>query len=149
MLRQVITAHEFLLAHAADELLLAGVGAFVAGKLVGAGEALVAVLPLADEWSFAGVNALVSLQVAGLEVVFATVWVLALVDASSFRHRCRSGHCRCLWLGWGRGLQILQNTTRRIEEKQMSGDESGLIVMCWCCACCGNVYAFRRNNLIL
>lgn len=82
VLGQVVRAHEAPLAHRADELLLAGVGALVAGQLVRPGEPAAAVGPLADEGPLAGVDALVGLQVARFEVVFATVGMLALVDSS-------------------------------------------------------------------
>lgn len=46
---QVVAAHEAPLAHAAHKLLLARVRAAVAGQLVGAGELLVAAVPVAAE----------------------------------------------------------------------------------------------------
>lgn len=47
--RQVVAAHEAAVAHVAHELLLPGVRAAVAGELVGAGELLVAALPVTAE----------------------------------------------------------------------------------------------------
>lgn len=85
VLGKMVRAHEASLADRADKLLLAGVGALVAGQLVGAGEPTATVGPLADEGPLAGVDALVGLQVAGFEVVLATVGMLALVDSSPFR----------------------------------------------------------------
>lgn len=90
---QMIRAHESSLTDGTDKLLLSGVGSFVAGQLVGAGEPTATVWPLANEGPFAGVNALMSLQVTGFEVVFATVRVFALVDSSAFWF---------LGSGWGR-----------------------------------------------
>ena len=49
VLHQVVTAHEALVAQRAAKLLLPGVGAVVAGQLVGAGELLAAVGPGAGE----------------------------------------------------------------------------------------------------
>lgn len=80
---EMIRSHESPLADRADELLFSRVRAFVAGQLVGSGEPTAAVCPLADEGPFTGVNPLMGLQVAGFEVVFATVWVFALVDSSA------------------------------------------------------------------
>lgn len=87
VLGQMIAAHELLLADETLELLLARVGALVPRQLVGAGEALVTVLPLADEGTLAGVHALMRLQVAALEVVLATVRETALVDATACGRR--------------------------------------------------------------
>lgn len=84
VLGQMVGAHESPLTDGTYKLLLAGVGSLVAGQLVGSGESTTAVWPLADEGPFAGVNALMSLQVAGFEVVFATVRVFAFVDSSAF-----------------------------------------------------------------
>lgn len=92
VLGQVITAHESPLADVTNKLLLAGVCALVAGQLVRAGKATAAVRPLAVERPLAGVDALVRLQVARFEVVFATVRVITLVNASSFRF---AGDGRC------------------------------------------------------
>lgn len=94
VLGEVIGAHEPPLADRADELLLAGVGALVAGEFVGSGEPAAAVRPLADEGPLAGVDPLVGFEVAGFEVVLATVGVFALVDSPAF------GFLRG---GWDRG----------------------------------------------
>lgn len=94
VLGEVIGSHEPPLADRADELLLAGVGALVAGEFVGSGEPAAAVRPLADEGPLAGVDPLVGFEVAGFEVVLATVWVFALVDSPAL------GFLRG---GWDRG----------------------------------------------
>lgn len=52
VLHQVVAAHEALVAQRALELLLARVGAVVAGQLIGAGELLAAVRPGARERPF-------------------------------------------------------------------------------------------------
>lgn len=49
---QVVAAHEAPVAHVANEFLLAGVRAAVAGKLVGAGKLFVTALPVAAERLF-------------------------------------------------------------------------------------------------
>lgn len=82
VLGQMIAAHEFLLADAALELLFAGMGALVPRELIGAGEALVAVVPLADKGALPGVDSLVGLKVTALEVVLAALGEAALVDAT-------------------------------------------------------------------
>lgn len=113
VLGEVVAPHEFLLAHAALELLFAGVGPLVAGQLIGAGEPLVAVRPLADEGSLAGVNPLVGLQVAALEVVLAALGETAFVDATSGGRRlgCRDSRGELLLGqrghgGYGRGTLL-------------------------------------------
>lgn len=87
VLGQVVRSHESALTDRADELLLAGMGPFVAGQLIGSGKPTAAVRPLADEWPLACVDPLVGFQVTGLEVVLATVRVFALVDSSALRLR--------------------------------------------------------------
>lgn len=59
----MVAAHEAPVAHVADEFLLSGVRAAVAGKLIGAGKLFVAALPVAAERLFTCVRAQVSLQV--------------------------------------------------------------------------------------
>lgn len=83
MLRKVIAAHERFLAFGAYEFLFAGMRSFVARQLVGSGESSLAVLPFADEGLFAGVDSLMSFQMAGLEVVFAAAGVVTFEDATS------------------------------------------------------------------
>lgn len=56
VLGQVVTPHEALVAQRAVEALLAGVGAVVAGQLVGARELLPTAGPSAFKWTLAGVN---------------------------------------------------------------------------------------------
>lgn len=94
VLGEMVAAHKLPVANTADELLLARVDPLVSREFVGAGEAAQAVVELADKRSLARVDANVGFQVAGLEVVLAALWVVALVHAPSLRRR--SGY-------WGTG----------------------------------------------
>lgn len=58
---QMIAAHKWFRTNLAYESLFAGVRAFVAGQFIGTRKPAFAILPFANEWSFAGVNALMGL----------------------------------------------------------------------------------------
>lgn len=75
VLGQVVGAHEAAVAHAAPELLLAGVRALVSRELVRPGESPLAALPRASERPLAGVCPGVRLEVGRLEVVFAATGI--------------------------------------------------------------------------
>ena len=87
VLAEMIAAHEAILAHGAHELLLARVCAIVARELVGAGERLVARVPLAYVGTFARVHAYVRLEMRALEVALVAVGIRAHVVARLGRRR--------------------------------------------------------------
>lgn len=95
VLGQVVAAHETLVADGAAELLLARVGAVVAGQFVRAGKALATVGPRTREWTLAGVRSQVGFQVGALAVHLLTAFVVALVDLLVVTTSCR---CRLLML---------------------------------------------------
>lgn len=80
VLGEVVVPHEDPVADGAGELLGARVGLEVSLELVGAGEALAAEEPVADEGPVAAVPAEVGLQVRGLDVGFATAGDVAVVE---------------------------------------------------------------------
>lgn len=76
---QVVAASELLVADGTGESLVTGMRPHVALKFVGAGEALPAEQPIADEWTFTCVPVQVSLQVRCLAVDLAAARDVAAV----------------------------------------------------------------------
>lgn len=102
MLRQVVAAHKSPITNLALEFLLAGMGPLVARQLVTAREASPTLGPFALERPFAGVHALVRLQMARLEVVFTAAGVIALVNPASLQVMAvvAGGHHGTRWWRW-------------------------------------------------
>lgn len=89
---EVIATHEPPVAHGTHELLLPGVGAPVAGELVGAGEPLIASVPAAAEGLLTCVCAEVSLEVRALEVRLPAAGEVAhIVSPAGKVHLCGRG----------------------------------------------------------
>lgn len=79
VLGQVIIAHENAGAQSTAELLGPSVCLQVALQFIGAGEALAAEEPVADEGAVSTVPAQVGFQMRGLGVCFATAWDVTVV----------------------------------------------------------------------
>lgn len=82
VLGEMVRPHEAAVADAADELLLASVGTFVARQLVAAGELSLAPGPRAAEGFLASMRASMRFQVRRFEVVLAAAGVQALVETT-------------------------------------------------------------------
>lgn len=80
MFGQVIAAHKSLVADRAGEPLLTSMRSQMALQFIGPCEPFAAKQPIADERSFAGVQAEMRLQVAGFAVDFAAAGNVAAVD---------------------------------------------------------------------
>lgn len=94
MFGQMIATHKRFRTNFAYETFFTCVRTLVSWQFIGSWETTFTILPFANEWSFAGVNALMCLQMAGFKVILTTIWIGAFVNASTFRW--------CLWRGWYR-----------------------------------------------
>ena len=117
MLAKVVGAHEAVVTHGTNKLLLAGVRAKVARQLVGARERLAAGLPLAHVGPLARVHAYVRLEVRTLEVALVAVDVGTRVVPEFARRLGGGRHERCGRAGRGRMLTRLADKRAAVERR--------------------------------